>query len=147
MITTEFPMGGGGVKGVPLGNCSGIAILIGDKKLKFKWTDPANIVSGGETVAAWVGTKLVRKVGSYPADEKDGTLVVDSKTKNAYKNEWYTDSGLTNGTEYFYALFPYTEKVATYSDDNRISGTPVAIPLAAVTEVKATQAKDRKSVV
>lgn len=146
MIRTLFPMGGGGVKGTPLGNCSGIAVQIGDGKLKIKWTDPEDVTFAGETIAAWAGTKLVRKTGSYPANDKDGTLVVDEKTRNSYKDSYYIDSGLTNGVKYYYALFPYTEKTATYSDDNRVSAVPASIPLASVTSASATRAKQRISI-
>ena len=146
MIRTLFPMAGGGVKGTPLGNCSGIAVQIGDGKLKIKWTDPEDVTFAGETIASWAGTKLVRKTGSYPANEKDGTLVVDEKTRNSYKDSYYTDSGLTNGVKYYYALFPYTEKTATYSDDNRLSAIPASIPLASVASASATRAKQRVSI-
>ncbi len=146
MIRTFFPTGSGGMKGIPLTSCTNIKLLPGDGKNKLKWTDPEDAIYGGETIAAWIGTKLVRKVGSYPTSETDGTLVADCKTRNAHQDIWLTDSGLTNGETYYYTLFPYTQKVCAYSDANRISGQPECIPLGPATGASATRAKQRVSI-
>jgi hypothetical protein len=63
-------------------------------------------------VTKWKGTKVVRKAGSYPTSPTDGVLIMDNQTRNAYSTTGFVDSGLTNGTPYYYQLFPYSEKNA-----------------------------------
>lgn len=79
------------------------------------------------TLAAWGGTLLVRKAGSMPSSRRDGTVVLDSKTRNAYQNSYFCDSGLTDGVTYYYKFFPYTTANAyTDSTDDEFSATPTA---------------------
>ncbi len=115
----EIETGGGG--GVFPGDVTGINIApgSGSGQLEIKWTDPDD--------EYWYGTKVVMKAGSYPDDEGDGTVIVDSRVRNAYQSNAFTKSGLTNGTEYFFGFFPYSEAGAVnYHPENRGSGTPVA---------------------
>lgn len=85
-----------------------------DEAAKIMWTDPEDIVVNGGIAAEWDGTLVVRKVGSAPATIEDGTIVVDSKVKNQYKETPYIDTNLTNGTTYYYGIFPYT-KISQYN--------------------------------
>ena len=56
---------------------------------------------------------------------KDGTLLLDNQVLDAYKTTGYEINGLTNGTTYYFALFPYADTGATnISEENRLSGTP-----------------------
>ena len=97
----------------------------GDKFVELTWQDPTDVVLDGTTITSWAGTQIRRKTGNYPVNEKDGGLVVDSKTRDQYKTVPYKDSGLTNGVEYFYMAFPYTDKrVFTIDSANRISAVP-----------------------
>lgn len=110
--------GGGG--GVPLGNVESLSATaeVGNK-IKIAWTDPADVVLEGITLAKWSGTKLLRKEGTYPTNEKDGTVLADSKVRDAYA-AGYSDTGLTAGTTYYYALFPYSENgLVTIDNTNR----------------------------
>lgn len=115
---------GGGLGGVPLSDCKNLALKESNDKLTLTWTDPENIVFNGETIAAWEGTKVVRKEGSSPVSVEDGILVTDSKVKDQYAVDGLQDTDVVADTEYNYALFPYTAKnVYTMSDLNRISGS------------------------
>lgn len=115
---------GGGLGGVPLSDCKNLALKESNDKLTLTWTDPENIVFNGETIAAWEGTKVVRKEGSSPMSVDDGILVTDSKVKDQYAVNGLQDTNVVADTEYNYALFPYTAKnVYTMSDLNRISGS------------------------
>lgn len=101
---------------------------VGDKFVELTWQDPTDVVVDGTTITSWAGTQIRRKTGNYPVDEKDGVLVVDSKTRDQYKTIPYVDSGLTNGVEYFYMAFPYTDKnVFTVDSANRVSAIPSEI--------------------
>ena len=93
------------------------------------WTDPEDV-----DTSVWNGTVVVRKEGSTPTDKSDGTIVVDSRTRNQYATSGYTDTGLTNGTEYFYGIFPYTTN-ETYTNTYTTSITPSAIYPSAPTNV------------
>ncbi len=111
--------------GVPLGNIINFTAKADDKKVILNWEDPANIVVEGVTVAEWKGTKILRKTGSYPANENDGVLVVDSGIRNQYKTNGFVDTGLTNEIKYFYMAFPYTvDNVYTLNVANRVSAMP-----------------------
>ena len=65
------------------------------------------------------------KETGYPANPDDGTLVVDNTTRDKYKTTGYTVTGLTNGKQYYFALFPYsTDGVYNYDAGNRLLGEP-----------------------
>lgn len=54
--------------------------------------------------SSFVGTRIVRKVGSVPKNKSDGTVVYEGTELT------YTDTGLTEGTTYYYRAFAYNEK-------------------------------------
>ena len=118
----EIETGGGGV---PPSNVINPSIIVGNTQLTIKWDDPEDTVVDGQLISTWAGTKLVRKAGSYPTNEKDGVVLVDNKVRGAYASSGYVDSGLTNGTTYYYQLFPYNDKGAVNTNEaNRLSATP-----------------------
>lgn len=105
--------------GLTLAPVSNIHTLTASGRVYVKWTDPDDIIYDGSTLAAWAGTLLVRKAGSMPKNRRDGTIVLDSTTKNGYAETYFCDSGLTDGITYYYKLFPYTTECAyTDSTDN-----------------------------
>ena len=111
--------------GIAPGNVTGLKIKEGNSKLTIFWADPEDVVADGQTICTWAGTKLVMKVGSYPQNVNDGTLLVDSQGRDAYKENGFVASGLTNGTTYYFALFPYnTTNAVNTNAANRISGAP-----------------------
>lgn len=114
-----------GGSGIPPSNVINPSIQVGNGQLIIKWTDPNDTVVDGQTISTWAGTKLVRKAGSFPTDEKDGIVLVDNKVRGAYASTGFVDSGLTNGTTYYYQLFPYNDLgAANKNTANRLSTAP-----------------------
>lgn len=97
-----------GGSSIGVGDVVGASIVASSRQATLKWTDPDDIEVSGATIAAWAGTKLIRKEGSAPESIADGVVVVDNTEKNKYSSEGYTDTGLENGTTYYYRFFPYT---------------------------------------
>lgn len=138
-IVSIFPTGSGGSGGggIPLAPVTGISTLSSSGKAYLKWTDPVDTVVGDATLAAWAGTLLVRKAGSLPASRRDGTVVLDSKNRDEYKNKYFCDSGLSDGVTYYYKFFPYSN-TNTYADDpqNEVTITPNPVPTGDVSNLK-----------
>lgn len=78
-----------------------------DSKVKLKWTDPLNIATDEPCPATWSGTVVVRKTGAPPKHRWDGTLLVNSTTRDAYKNTDLEDGNIESDKTYFYGIFPY----------------------------------------
>lgn len=116
---------GGGGSQVPLGNVVDFTAEPDDGKVILRWKDPEDIVVDGIVISKWAGTKILRKTGSYPANENDGVLVVDSGVRNQYEINGFVDTGLQNNIEYFYMAFPYTtDGLYTLDIANRVSAMP-----------------------
>lgn len=131
--------GGGGGTSIAPKDVSNVSIVNGNAKVTIKWTDPTDTVIEGITFSTWAGTQLVMKQGSYPTSETDGTIVLDSTTRNAYSSIGYTVTGLTNGVTYYFALFPYsTDGIYNYSEAGRLLGKPSLVKLDPCTDMNAT---------
>lgn len=146
-IISNFPTGGGssGGGGLALGAVSGITTVVSHGKAYFKWTDPEDLVVAESTLAAFAGTILVRKAGSAPVSRRDGTVVLDSITRNAYQNTYFCDSGLTDGVTYYYKFFTYTtQNVYTDLEENLVEITPVAVAPANVSGMSVAAAGNGK---
>lgn len=116
-----------------------------NKSVIIKWQDPENTVISGSTFSTWAGTKLIMKETDYPANPDDGTLVVDNTTRDKYKTTGYTVTGLTNGKQYYFALFPYsTDGVYNYDAGNRLLGEPEGLKI--VTFADGTDAEIEKMI-
>ncbi len=128
--------------GIVEGDESGIAALAEENdlvdveletishKAYLRWSEPEYISISNSAMARWAGTLLVRKEGSAPDNWQDGELLLDSARRNAYQYDYFCDEGLTNGTEYFYQLVPYTENgIYLCRAKNRVSGTPNIVTL------------------
>lgn len=96
-----------------------------DSSVLINWADPVDKYTnpGDELVIEWDHTVIIRKQGSAPTSIKDGTVVVESYTRNQYRYEAFTDTGLTNDVEYYYAAYSVTT-VGAYSDIAIKSITP-----------------------
>ena len=101
-----------------------------DKKVIITWQDPTNTVIEGSTFSTWLGTKLVMKEDGYPTSPDDGTLLVDNTNRDQYKTTGFTQTGLTNDKQYYFALFPYsTDGVYNYDSGNRLLGEPTELKI------------------
>lgn len=128
--------GGGGGGSIPIDGVSNISATAGDETATIKWTDPDNVVLEGITLAEWSGTKLVINTEHYPENTNDGVMKVDSKVKNQYQTNGYQLTGLTNDTQYYGMLFPYsTGGYVNSLSGNRFTITPGAIYPSAATNL------------
>lgn len=107
-ILNTFSGSGGGIR-IPLEAPTGFSSSIGDGTAVISWTDPVDKVAtpGGETVAEWNYTLVVRKAGSAPLSPTDGYQVLRTTSRNQYASG-YTDTGLDNDVTYYYAIYAYT---------------------------------------
>lgn len=132
-----FP--GGTTLQIPLDAPAGFTAKAGNAQVTLTWTDPKDkyATPEGETaqdpdqlVSVWDHTVLVRKTGSQPAGPNDGTVVVSSSVRNQYQSTPYTDTGLTNDTTYYYAVFAYNKdgvaSAGAFVNATPIAGTPLA---------------------
>ena len=152
-IISNFPGGSGsGGGGFVLAAVTNLNYMAASSKVYVKWTDPEDIIVSESPLATWAGTLLVRKAGSPPTSRRDGTVVLDSKVRNAYSSSYFCDSGLTNGITYYYKLFPYTTANAYTNDSsNEFNETPTiqvdGIDSWNVTGISATASGDGKMTV
>lgn len=115
-----------GNSGIKLANPSNVSITNFDQAAKISWTDPEDVVYEGARLATWQGTVVVRKEGGTPQDWTDGVLVERVEEKNKYKDTPLIDGNLTNGVEYCYGIFPYSDQIV-YNYDFTQSFVPEEI--------------------
>ncbi len=114
--------GGGGGKKAGGYSTNTVTIIVSEgvlDKVRLKWSDPEDDILDSVVFAKWAGTTVVRKEEAAPKNEKDGTVVLDSKERNKYKTTEFVDTNVESGKIYYYSLFPYTDKgIYNYSADN-----------------------------
>ena len=99
---------------IQLDDISNLSIRLYQGNVRFTWTDPSDVIFSELPLVEWDGTKVVRKVGSAPNSVNDGTLVLDSKVRDAYSSTPYYDNNLTSGNYYYYRFFPYDKEGKYY---------------------------------
>ena len=82
----------------------------------LSWTAPSP-----DEDNSFVGTRIVRKIGSAPTGINDGTIVYEGTALT------YTDTGLTAGTTYYYRAFAYNAKKKYQTEYRVASLTAMAI--------------------
>lgn len=93
-------------------------------KATITWTIPANDENN-----TFVGTRIVRKIGSCPNNPYDGVVIYEGT------NLSYIDSPLIEGTTYFYRAFAYNAKKKYQTSMRYVSITAVnGISLASIPE-------------
>ena len=122
-VLSQVRMTGGGGGGISIGDVIYPSSSTLGRNISMTWTDPADVELSGVVLAAWEGTKVVRKAGSAPTDRFDGVEVADNKTRNAYSLFPLIDSGLEYGTTYYYRFFTYTDS-KKYTAGSVVSETP-----------------------
>jgi hypothetical protein len=95
------------------GKVTALTVTPGDSHLTLSWANPSD--------SDFAGVKIVRNTSGYPANPSDGTEIYNGTGINI------VDSGLTNGTSYYYTAFTY-DQVPNYSAGTTISGTPTVAP-------------------
>lgn len=87
-------------------------VTVDGTMLSFTWTDPAD-----NNVVKWARTRLVMKTGGFPANENDGTVLIDVTERNQHKTVPFTwDAGVISG--YYFALFTQTTGGVWYTGDD-----------------------------
>jgi fibronectin type 3 domain-containing protein len=81
-----------------------------DSKITLSWTNPTDDFDKAV---------VVRKTGSYPTSITDGDKIYEGDLST------YTDTGLTNNTTYYYAVYALDE-VTNISEPAKVSATPKA---------------------
>ena len=123
---------------IPLDACTNFSGKAGNAQVTLTWTDPKDkyATPEGETaqdpdqlVSVWEYTQIIRKTGSQPAGPHDGELVVSSSVRDQYATTGFVDTGLVNGTLYYYAAYAYnTDGVASagvFVNATPMAGTPL----------------------
>ena len=124
---------------IPLDACTNFSGKAGNAQVTLTWTDPKDkyATPEGETaqdpdqlVSVWEYTQIIRKTGSQPTGPHDGELVVSSSVRDQYATTGFVDTGLVNGTLYYYAAYAYnTDGVASegaFASATPIAGTPLS---------------------
>ena len=90
----------------PPNSCTNFKSSPGEASVFLWWEDPNEpYVTTDSLVVEWSYTRIVRKIGQYPSNENDGSIVTESSVKNQYKDNPYIDNNLLNDVTYYYAAF------------------------------------------
>lgn len=103
----------------------------GNQSVTLSWSAPERLILDNKTVCMASGVMIRRSTTGYPATETDGDLVLNSKNLEGT----YSDTGLTNDTEYFYRAFVYSDH-NVYNRDTvgtRASATPTGAAVIGIT--------------
>ena len=114
-----------GGAGLPPSNCRNLEMKKEGTQVSLKWTDPQDTVIDGQYLCSWGGTMIVRKAGSYPASSTDGTLIKDSKVRDAHFAEALVDELPDTENEYFYRAFPYSVNGVVNLDTHNAFGAVI----------------------
>jgi hypothetical protein len=93
----------------PPGPVTGFTATPGDESVQLSWTNPGD--------ADLAGVQVQRKESGYPTSPSDGVTVYKSSGTST------TDTGLANGTMYYYAAFSY-DSSANYGTAATAGATP-----------------------
>ena len=82
--------------------------LIGKNRKTYvvlTWDDPSDYITADGTTIRWKYTRVVRKYGSAPRNESDGTIVTQSSIRNQYSVDGFKDTDMTSYDGYWYSVF------------------------------------------
>jgi len=109
-------------------NVSAFTATAGNTQVSLAWTNPGSDFSG---------VTILRKTGSYPTGVTDGIVVYEGSSTS------YVNTGLTNGTAYYFRAFAHDVLLnyATTTGGAQATATPVpppdTTPPAAITNLSA----------
>lgn len=96
-------------------------VINGDESVTLQWDVNEKTVVNGQTICHTKGIMIRKSTTGTPQTELEGELVVNSTEFSGS----YTDSGLSNGTTYYYKAFPYSDHaVYNRGKDNTGEATP-----------------------
>lgn len=117
---------------IPLEAPTNLVLTPLNARVDITWTDPVDKVAspGGEDVALWDRTVIIRKAGSAPTGPDDGELIYTETTRNQHQYDVYSDTNnVVNNTVYYYAVYAYTQmdvpSEPISGNCKPIAGTPV----------------------
>ena len=113
---------------IPLEAPTSLSLVGTDGAVLVTWTDPVDKVAtpGGEMVAEWNYSVLVRNTERVPVSPGDGVEIIRTQTRNQYQMTQYTDNFyVENNVTYYYAVFAVTT-IGTVSESVSGSATPDA---------------------
>ncbi|MFP4016733.1 MAG: LamG-like jellyroll fold domain-containing protein, partial [Halanaerobiales bacterium] len=114
---------------IPPDTVSNLTMKPGIDSITLKWTNPDNSEPANSDFA---GVKIVRQEGIVPFNEYDGEMVTIMSDDNiANIPESYTDTGLTAGKAYYYAIYTFDDQ-HNYSQKVWLKGIPGAPAAASV---------------
>lgn len=108
--------GGGGGTPQLCGQVENFEARFGNLSATLSWAAPSP-----DEDNSFVGTRIVRKIGSAPTGINDGTAVYEGTALT------YTDTGLTAGTTYYYRAFAYNAKKKYQTEYRVINQTAIAL--------------------
>jgi len=94
---------------IPPSDVDDFEALAWDGQIRLSWTNSPEL--------DFAGVRILRKESGPPANAGDGELVYEGD------DEEYVDTGLANGTTYFYSAFSY-DYAPNYSSGVTANGTP-----------------------
>lgn len=80
-------------------------VINGDEEVTLQWEVDEKTSVNGQTICHSKGVMIRRSTEKTPETELEGELVINS----AELKGSYTDTGLSNGTTYYYKAFPYSD--------------------------------------
>lgn len=98
----------------PPSNVTNLSANPGNTQITLTWTNP--------TDADFAGIRIQHKIGGFPTGPTDGTTVYQNVPVTTF-----TDTGLTNGTMYYYGVYAY-DTATNYSSGALVNATPVGPP-------------------
>jgi hypothetical protein len=99
--------------GIPPGPVTNLTVTPGNQQNQLTWTNP--------TDPDFLQVRIQRSTTGFPATPTSGTTVYEASSPS------YLDTGLTNGTTYYYSVFAQDTSL-NYSAPAQVSGTPSAPP-------------------
>lgn len=110
---------------IPLEPVTNFSLVPDTGKIALTWTDPVDKVAtpGGEMVAEWNYTLIIRREDRAPVSPSDGIQVLREGTRNQYSSTPYIDEGLDIGKTYYYAAYAYST-IGVVSEATLVNASP-----------------------